>query len=800
MKNCVFIVMIFLSISVFAQNEGQNIKGKITDSQAKYPLIGVNAILFQDTVLIHAVSTDENGMYKLENILPGRYKLVFQYITHKPITRQLILTSGKEVVINVEMEESIEELEQVVVKAYNKSGTVNDMATVSTRMFDAEETGRYAGSRQDPARMASNFAGVQGADDSRNDIVVRGNSPLGVLYRVDGVNIPNPSHFAVAGSTGGPASILNNKTLANSDFYTGAFPAEFGNSLSGVFDLRLRNGNQDKHEFSGQFGVLGTELSVEGPINKDSRASYLGVFRYSNFGLLSKSGIDIGTNAIPKYFDGTFRLNFPLKDGASVSFFGIGGKSNIDIVISNNTDTSAIDIYSENDRDQYFGTWMGVLGATYSKPIKEKMYFQTTFSTSFENQHTFHEYVNRHVDSLTGEFVNDDFYDLLYYDFSKRKVSNSTSMNYKLNKKNNFKIGVLSDYNFYDYKDSLNHLGDGNWDVRWNYQGNAVLLQMYTQWQHKFTDDLTMNIGWNSQYYTLNGSSSFIEPRAGLKWSLNARHVLSAAVGMHSQIQPEYTYFYMIPDSNGIDYLHNIDIEMSKSNHYVLGYDFFISENLRFKAETYYQQLYNIPVEVTPSSFSSVNQGSGFVRFFPNELQNTGTGTNYGVELTLEKFFSKNYFFMLTGSIYESLYKGSDGIERNTDFNGNFALNVLGGTEFKVGSKSSLGIGSKVTWAGGKRYGIVDSLRSELAKEVIFQDDGYNEQQFKNYFRADLKLSYKINAKKVTHEIALDIVNLFDTENLLTITYAPRPGSDAPPFRESPQLGRLPLFFYKIDF
>lgn len=142
------------------------------------------------------------------------------------------------------------------------------MATVSARSFTVEETSRYAGSLNDPSRMAANYAGVSSTSDARNDIIIRGNSPLGVLWRLNGMEIPNPNHFGSLGTTGGPVSILNNNLLDKSDFLTGAFPAEYGNALAGVFDLQMRSGNNEKTEFLGQVGFNGFELGAEGPIGK----------------------------------------------------------------------------------------------------------------------------------------------------------------------------------------------------------------------------------------------------------------------------------------------------------------------------------------------------------------------------------------------------------------------------------------------------------------------------------------------------------------------------------------------------
>src|SRR6476660_8936810 len=229
---CVILTLLILSVAGNAQT--QTLRGTVTDYDSKFPLVGVNVILYRDSVIAKVVSTDENGNFKMENVPVGRNKIKFSYIGYEEQTMDnVIVTSGKEVVLNVAMNESVHEINEVVVSAFKPGETRNEMATVSARPFTIEETDRYAGSRGDPARMASNFAGVQGADDSRNDIVIRGNSPGGVLWRLEGVDIPNPNHFSVPGTTGGPVSMLNSKTLGNSDFFTGAFPAEYGNATGG---------------------------------------------------------------------------------------------------------------------------------------------------------------------------------------------------------------------------------------------------------------------------------------------------------------------------------------------------------------------------------------------------------------------------------------------------------------------------------------------------------------------------------------------------------------------------------------
>ena len=268
---------------------------------------------------------------------------------------------------------------------------------------------------------------------------------------------------------------------------------------------------------------------------------------------------------------------------------------------------------------------------------------------------------------------------------------------------------------------------------------------------------------------------------------------------MHSQIQPIYTYTF---DKNGNGDYYNKNMDFTRSLHTVFGYDKFFDKGFSIKTEAYYQHLYNVPVEVTPSSFSMINMGSGFSRVFANELQNTGTGFNYGLELTIQKYFDKSFFFLFSGTMYESKYKGSDNILRNTSFNGNYVANILVGKEFKISKNQVFGLGGKCTVAGGKRYGLVDVDKTDADKELFFKDSLFNDLQFADYFRVDFKISWRMDTKKSSHEIGLDLVNLLNTKNLLSLAYAPRldPTDMSEPTAERTQLGFLPIFYYKIDF
>ncbi|MCB9236082.1 MAG: TonB-dependent receptor [Bacteroidia bacterium] len=797
-------------IPAFAQPL-QTIRGKIVDDESQYPLGGTKVIVTLEDGSVKGALADEDGNYRVESVPVGRVSIDYVMMGYLTTSmNNIIVTSAKEVIINVSLRSSSVEMEAVELTATKQVGDArNEMATVSAREFSVVETNLYAGSRGEPARMASNYAGVQGADDSRNDIVVRGNTPSGVLWRLDGVNIPNPNHFVIPGTGGGSVTILNNKFLSNSDFFTGAFPGEYANGISGVFDLKMRNGNNEKHEFSGQLGFLGTELMAEGPLSKKTGASYLGMFRYSTLQLFSFMGINVGTDAVPQYLDGAFRLNFPLKSGANLAVWGMGGYSDIDIVLSEATkpDTATL-IYGDNDRDQYFGSRTVVGGVNYTHPLNQSTFIKASIAASQQKVLSNHDQIFRHVDSL-GNFVYDSLPPILDYTFAENKINTYFFINKKIGRNQVIKAGFNVDYYDMNYIDSARTvLTDSNgkanglapWVIRWNAHQGAILAQPYIQYKLNVKDKFTFTAGLTSLYWSLNKNSfSPVEPRIGAQYNLGGGKRLSFGAGLHSQIQSPYLYFYGQKTINRVPQPQNTGMGLSKSIHNVLGYDMLIGKNLRLRAEVYYQYLFNIPVDVKTSSFSLLNAGSGFARFFPDSLQNTGHGRNYGLELTLERFFRGGWYFLATGSVFDAKYQGSDNVWRNVSFNGRFAFNGIFAKEFKVGGKNAFQISGKATYVGGRWYGPVDDQASRQALDIIYVDSTVNTLQFRPYFRVDAKILYRWNRPKVTHEIAIDLVNFLNIKNILTLTYAPDHPSGNP-IREEYQLGFLPLFYYKIDF
>jgi hypothetical protein len=808
---------IFYSISVSQTLYTQTVRGQVTDKVSSVGLPGVIIRLKNDSTKKHLTTTDANGNFKLEGIAIGRRSFavsLFGYNT-LPLT-DIIVSSGKETFLNIELEESLVQMDEVVVNADDKKNIVTDMQAVNVKTFSIEETERYPGSRQDPARMASNFAGVQGTNDSRNDIVVRGNSPAGLLWRLEEIDIPNPNHFAVAGSAGGPTAIINNKYLANSEFYTGAFPANYGNALGGVFDLKMRNGNNQKHERTFQFGLLGTELSLEGPIDKEKGSSYYINYRYSTLKLLSGLNINLGTSAVPQYQDGAFRLNFPTKKAGVFTISSIGGMSSIKIILSSKTERPK-ELYGDLNKDQYFASSMGVAILNHSYSFNSRTFMKTSLAYSGQGLNVDHYLVLRDKNFKP----NDTLPQILGYDFYEGKTTLAWYVKHKINPKNSFKTGFFANafhVNFHDqvkinsrYDTIAQAINNKPYKTRVNAQADFYLLQPYFAFVHKFNEKWSTNLGVFAQYLTLS-NSFVVEPRASLRYQFKPNQSLSIAYGMHSQMQPTYLYF-AAPDSlvrdgktyaNTTKQLDNKNLGFSKSQHAVLGYDFQISKFFRTKIEAYYQYLWNVPVYAVPSSVSLLNRGASFNRFFPiYTMENKGTGYNYGLELTLEKTFHKHYFFLYSASLFDSKYTASNGKTFNTDFNGKYMMNLLGGVEYGIGKskKNSINISTKFTYGGGKRYSPVDIAASNAVMDVVADNAKVNTLQFNPYNRLDLRIAYKINAKHAAYEIALDLINLMNTKNILALSYSPDPANiNADPLIKNYQLGFLPLFYVKVDF
>ena len=816
MKTYIIIIFqfIFGAPIVFSQTL-QELRGTVSDEASGIGLPGVFISIQSASQKLQTV-TNENGYFSLKSIPIGRHDVVFTFPGYYQQTAsQISISSGKPTELNISLKERTVQMEEVNV--ISKTELSDQMAALNSKSFRLEETERYAASRQDPARMVQSYAGIQGTNDSRNDIVVRGNSPAGVLYRIDDMDIPNPNHFAVAGTSGGPQSILNNKYLSNSAFFNGAFPAEFGNAMGGVFDLRFRNGSTEKHERSFQFGFLGTELALEGPLNK-SGASYLATYRYSSLALFSKLKVPIGTSAVPYYQDFGLRISVPTKKAGHFSFSALGGASAIELIFDTMKHMPK-ELYGDLNRNQFFNTQMGVgiIGHVYN--LGPRTLMKTNIAIAAQGVDAHHQLIIRDTNFVPKPGSPP----IMGFRFEDLKTSLSWYIRHKFNSKHAIRSGFYMHRNDINYKDSVKRftvfdtsvaeISNRAFIYRLRSQAHFYTIQPYVTYQWQISEQWQFQSGLHALWSNLNTASTALEPRLQVRFQPHAKHQLGLSYGLHSQFQSTYLYF-TVPDTNVISNnrvfnnesaLLNKNLGLSRAHHIVLSHLFQLNTNWSLRTELYMQYLFNIPVYTIPSAVSAINRGATFSRFFPfYTMQNTGTGQNYGAEFTLEKRFSKHVFTLVNLTLYDSKYKASNNKVFNTDFNGNFSSNVLAGFEYPLNAQNDkvLGISSKFTYAGGKRYSIIDLAASNAQMDIVPINAHVNNLQFPNYQRLDLRFTFKWNSAKYGTELALDFINVLNTRNILALSYSPdfKNLNSEKPYTENYQLGFLPLFYIKVDF
>lgn len=777
------LLLLSFAHSLHAQTLTQTIRGVIVDKNIQTPLVGAT-IMVVGSNPIKGTITDAEGSFQLTQVPIGRQTIKITSMGYKEmLMSNVVVNAGKELIINVGLEEDITQLSEVTVKpTVEKDKPLNDMATVSARTFSVEETQRYAAAINDPARMVTAYAGVIAAADGGNNIVIRGNAPNGLLWRMEGIDIPNPNHFSSLGAAGGGVSILSAQVLTNSDFMTGAFPAEYGNALSGVFDLKLRKGNNQKREYTVQAGLLGLDVAAEGPFSKNYKGSYLINYRYSTLELLSKIGLPVGDFA-QRFQDISYNISLPTAKFGKFTLFGFGGLSST--IGEPKADSTLWKTEGDKRYDEKFRSNTGAWGATHAINLNKKAFLKTVvLYSAYENGFQQKRYTN--------DYFLEPRYDESY---RLRKLGVSSTLNYKLNARLALRAGAIWSHQSYDlFRESWN--GDRKKMERFlSSNGQTGTLQAFAQLNYKLSEKLTANLGVHSLALLLNNSRS-VEPRGSLKWELAPGQSLAFGYGIHSQMHPLALYFYSNQLSDaGVNYP-NINTDFTKAQHFVLAYDRLLNEHTRLKIETYYQSLYAVPVSADgQNAFSLLNVTDGFVL---RRLANTGKGRNYGAELTLERFLHNNFYYILSGSVFTSEYTGSDNVWRSTRFDGGGAGNFLVGKEWLMGrSKNNvLGINLKTTCVGGFRATPIDLAASRRRGETVLVESQTNSQRLDAYFRSDIRVSWKRNRTGFTSTLSLDVQNVTNRENIYSQYY----DSNLDEIRTAYQLPLIPVLNYRIEF
>jgi len=768
-KKLLYTILFFGFLSTLsAQDLTTLVKGTIVDRTTGTPLEGVN---FRIEDNASTAQSNASGKFSLQ-VPVGRHKLIATSTGYTSFSQEVLAIAGKEFTINISLSPSVEQLQEVEIES---SSITDELA--GQRSLTIEKTLRIPANYLDPVRAVTAYPGVVVANDQGNSIIVRGNSPNGLSWKLNGVDIVNPNHLSNAGTfsdkpmaNGGGVNIISGQMIDKTDFYTGQLPTAYGNSLAGIIDMSLREGNKQKFEYTAQASLIGMDVAAVGPLGKNENTSFLVNYRYSTVGLLSKLGIDFGDETIT-FQDLSFHLNHRSNKGVVFSLFGFWGASKNDFAAK-----APVDL--EEEKDQYdinYKSSTGAFGANISIPLGPgKLSGAIAYSATEQSRKSEMDQSSY----FPGVFVRTD-----NYDQSNALLSSKLDYSLALTDQVSWQMGVNA--NLIDNSvDAYKHITYFNpvfgYDQTLNGTNDKLLLQPYTNFQVQLSPKFSFDAGVRYVNYTFN-STSAVEPRASASYKTGEKSSLTASYALISQMQ--------IPQMYAV----NKNLELTKSHHIDLSHAMLFENDVQLKTGLYYQKLFDVPIG-SDSLFSALNFLEGIPPF---DLVSNGEGKNYGIDATVEKqFFNKNYL-LVGASYYKSTYKGYDRVERSTRFDGNYTFSAIHGKEWTKQTKQrTIGLNTRLLYLGGMRQSEVLEEGSKLVGETMYDMGNPYSRKLSDYFRIDLRLSFRKNKPGYTRTFAIDIQNLTNQQNEAYQYYDRVQAKTVMKYH----LGIIPVLVYRVDF
>ena len=778
--------------------QAETLRGTVKDAITGEALIGATVKIVElDNV---AAVSDIDGNYRISLSKGGRYTIEANYIGYEPsVMKEILISGAKEVVVDITLRENNTELKEVVVKPrINKEATVNPAVLTGGVMLSMEEASRFAGGYNDPARLVMSFAGVSGEADG-SGLSIHGSAPERMQYRIEGVEVFTPNHFNDTWNAGfGLVSALNSNVIGNSDFFTSTFNANYNNALSGVFDVKMRPGNNAKHENILQVGTVSEELTLEGPISRKSNSSYIVNYRYGFSSLVDRLDLMDTDGAHVNFQDFSFKLLFPTKHAGTFSLFGLGFYDT-----TWDERMKLEDMHSAYDASDTDAKVMQLLGGVSHKiHLGNKWTWRTT--AAYNMQHLKCDMYYYGLKRTNGVIDHPLAYEEpeQKYLFSNQKVNEdrvlfNTELSKQLSDKWLTQFGGEYSHRFFNLSyQSVDQLYAPLSTMReyTKMKDNTGLANLF--WQNLITlsDHFSLSVGVAGNYFLLSKDLS-VEPRVSMKWDLDEKNSLSMGYGLHSMVEKLDAYFYRDAAGN----LANKDLGLSKAHHLHATYTHKFTPNLTLRMNGYFEYGFDTPVGINGSTYCVTNR----YYFYTDEpLANKGNTRNYGGDVTLEHYMSYGFFGQTNFSLYKSQYRGEDKVWRNQLYDRGFMFKILGGKEWMLG-KNVLNVSAKYSIQGGLRYTPidVDQMRANVAAGIIddnpiYKDNEAFSERFDPTGIVDLTVSYKINKRKVSHTIAFEGLNILGTK---TPQYQ-RFDLGTLDVRTDESGISLPNIFYRLDF
>ncbi len=748
------------------------LSGTISDASTSISLPGATVQVFVGDTSYSTIS-DDAGTFRLSNIPTGIHQVRASFVGYGPVENaEVWVRAGKEERVDLQLHRSVNELGEVVVRAT----APQRMDATSSHTLTVEQSLRYPATFFDPARLAMSYSGVASTNDQGNHFSVRGNGPASNAWLLEGAEIVTPNHLTNAGTqsdlptlTGGGTTILSAQMLGTSRLLMGGMAAPYGNALGGIMDLRLRPGINSRHAFTVQAGLIGMDLSAEGPFRQGGKASYLVNYRYSTLGLLSAMGVALGDEAIT-FQDLSFNVTLPIKDRSVLTFFGMGGNSSNRFEAKDSTEWE----FDKDSQNIDYTAKVGIAGMTFKQRIGERMVWHTTAVISENDQERSEEgpfFARRGNRSTVDNALNE------------RKLSFVTHLRTALSDRTALQIGASGMERTIEKQLTILDETTTGW-----------LLRPYARLEHQFTERLRMDLGLAYSHWTANRTDC-LEPRAAFRADLSASDRISISIGQRSQLPSVQNYAEQVTwiaqtpiaptDNSGLGLLRSKDME--------LAYDHAFRPYLRLVATVFAQLVDQVPIsaqfeQLPDDAFSLINAWDGLYLL---PLRSAGKSRNIGGQLAVQRTFDRNVFYQMNVTAFDATYTDRSGRTHDSRWNTGVIANAVIGKEFvdlKDDRKRTWGVNGRANYTGGQRY-------TPRPTEGTMEPEPYTA-QYAGSYRIDLRIYRKMERKGHTGMWSLDLLNATNAQNVAYRYFDLRKGEEVTKY----QLGLIPNLGYRIEF
>jgi len=730
-----FLIIFFLFTScLYSQNKGE-ITGRVIDKNNQQPVSDVSISLIKDNIVVTGTMTDEKGFFRIPEVNVGEYTLRFSQLGFNPLLKDnIVVYSGVPADVLAELEIITTEEIEVQDKRFV---TPSDLSN-SFKNLEYEEIRRSPGGFEDIGRVVQTLPGVSFVNDGRNDLIVRGGSPSENLFLVDNSFVPNINHFGSQGATGGPISILNLDLIREVNFITGGFSARYGDKLSSVLEIDLREGNRNEFLSEINLSATGFGAVLEGPIGKQKKGSWLFSARKSYLDFIFKAS---GFGFVPEYSSAQVKgvYDFGEKNSLTVNAIGV-----LDKVTFNNDD---LENRQDNEGILKNNQW-GYVNTYEWKTLISKNSFAL-----FNLGRTFNIFDYSGRDSLFNEV------------FKNKSEEGETTLKaeYFLNPVPATQLQFGGAWRLVNFTNNIKQQQDTSYYIDpatgKRYVFPALQLQgtnttskafLYSQITQILFDKIKLNLGLRYDYFEYINKKNYLSPRASVVVPLSNILNLNFAYGIFYQSP---SYVSLIANEQ------NRNLQDIRAEHYIAGVEYFFSSDFRMTLEAYRKNYSDYPVSTLRPYLILANNGGNFEQrdqFGLEPLVSAGTGYSKGIELFLQKALTTNYYGTLSLSLFNAKYTALDGVERESGFNNRYIFTLVGGFNFGQGWEAS----SKLRLTGGRPYTPINPLDgTQLVTD-------YNTAILPNYRSLDVRAQKRWNFKSWTLVTYVDVQNIFNKKNV----------------------------------